>query len=283
MFAEFKHALHRLRGQTIGWAIGVGLYGLMMVALFDTMAEIEGLQQLFESYPPELMAFFGELTMISTPKGYLDTYYFVYMDMIIGIFAIGACASLLVGDEEKGILDLVMAHPISRSGLYWGRVLAFIASILLVLLVGWLSWLIPSGSSDMNLTWIEFLRPFAPLFAILVLFGLLALFLSLILPSGRLAGMLSGALLVGNFLLQGLARINDELEPIIKFTPLNYYQSGEAVDGLKWEWLAGLLGAALIFALLGWLLFERREIRVGGEAGWGLSFLRRKEKHRAVS
>lgn len=283
MFAEFKHALSRFRGQIIGWAIGVGLYGLMMVALFDSMAEIEGLQQLFESYPKELMAFFGEMTKISTPKGYLDVYYSSYMTMIISIFAIGACASLLVGDEEKGILDLVMAHPINRAGLYWGRVLAFIAAVLLVLLVGWLSWVIPSGSTEMNLTWVEFLRPFVPLFAILVLFGLLALFLSLILPSGRLAGMISGALLVGNFLLQGLARINDKLEPIIKLTPLNYYQGGNAVDGLKWGWLAGLFGAALIFALLGWLLFERREIRVGGEAGWGLPFLRRKKKHSAAS
>jgi ABC-2 type transport system permease protein len=282
MFAEFKHSLRRFRGQIIGWWIGVGLYGLLMAYFYGTIAKIEGLQQLLESYPQEMLAFFGEITKINTPMGYLDTYYFSYMTMIIGIFAIGACASLLVGDEEKGILDLVMSQPISRSELYWGRVLGFIAAVLLVLLVGWLSWLIPSGSSGMDLSWIEFLRPFVPLFAILVLFGLLALFMSLILPSTRFAGMLSGGLLVANFLLIGLARINDTLEPIVRLTPLNYYQGGNAAEGLNWEWLAGLLGAALIFGLLGWLLFQRRDIRVGGESGWGLSFLRRKQKHIAA-
>ena len=42
-------------------------------------------------------------------QGYMDTYYFSYMTIILGIFAISACANLLVSDEEKGILDLLMA------------------------------------------------------------------------------------------------------------------------------------------------------------------------------
>jgi hypothetical protein len=34
MMAEFKHALKRLKGQAIGWSIGIGLYGIMMVYLY---------------------------------------------------------------------------------------------------------------------------------------------------------------------------------------------------------------------------------------------------------
>jgi ABC-2 type transport system permease protein len=192
------------------------------------------------------------------------------MTLIIGILAISAGAGLLVSDEEKGILDLVLAHPVSRTALYCGRLLGLVVALVVILIVSWLTWLIPSGSTGPKLTWIEFLRPFLPLFAVLLLFGTLALLLSMLLPAGRIAGMISGALLVADFLLLGLANTNQDLKQIVKFTPLYYYQGGDAVTGLNWGWLGGLLAVSVLFALLAWLLFRRRDIRVGGERSWRL-------------
>lgn len=283
MRAELIHTLRRMRGQIIGWGIGIALYGLLMASFFDTLVNIEGLTQILESYPPELMAFFGNVTAITTPAGYLDTYFFSYMTLIIGIFAIGACANLLSGDEEQGVLDLVLAYPISRARLFWGRLLGFVIALGGVLGAAWLSWLIPSGNSGLNLSWIELLQSFLPLFAELLLFGALALFFSMILPAARLAGWLSGALLVGNFLLLGLANINNDLEPFIRYSPLKYYQGGDAIHGLNWEWLAGLLAASGVFILAAWLIFQRRDIRVGGERGWEWGELRRRLRPRRAS
>lgn len=274
MLSEYKHTLRRLRGQMIGWGIGLVVYGLMMVSLFDSIVGIEGFEELIASYPPEILAFFGDMMAITTPIGYLDIYYFTYMTFIIGIFAASACASLLTGDEEKGILDLVMAHPISRTSLFWGRLLGFITATAVILCIGWLSWVLPSGSTNMDLTWIEFLRPFVPLFAVLLLFGTFALLLSLILPASRIAGWLSAGILVANFLLTGLSNINENIKSIIKYTPLNYYQGGDAVRGLNWEWLGGLLSVAAVFALIAWWSFQQRDIRVGGERGWRLPLIR---------
>jgi ABC-2 type transport system permease protein len=275
MGAEFKHTLRRLRGQMIGWSIGLALYALMMVSLFDSIAGIEGFEEMIASYPPELMAFFGDMMGITTPKGYLDVYYFSYMALIIGIYAVVVGASLLVGDEEKGILDLVMAHPVSRTALFWGRSLGFVVATIVILLVSWLSWVLPAANTGMDLTWIEFLRPFVPLFGQLLLWGTLALLLSMLLPSGRMTAMLSSGLLIANFLVGGLANINEDLKAIVEFTPMYYYQGGKAIDGIDWGPLAGLLAASLVFALLAWWRFARRDIRVGGEGGWKLPSLRR--------
>jgi ABC-2 type transport system permease protein len=278
MFAEFKHTLRRLRGQIIGWSIGLALYGLLMASLFDSIAGIEGYEEMMASYPPELMAFFGDLMGIATPKGYFDIYYLNYMPIIIGIFAAIVGAGLLVSDEEKGILDLVMAHPLSRTSLYWGRVLGFLVATVVILLVGWLSWLIPTAGTGFDLTWIELLRPFVPLFAVLALFGCLALLLSLLLPSVRVAAGASGGLLVANYLLVGLSNTNEDLKAVMEYSPLHYYQAGKAISDLNFTWVAGLLAVALLFALLGWWRFQRRDIRVGGEGGWQLpklSFRRR--------
>ena len=271
MLAELKHTLGRMRGQMIGWGIGLALYGLLLIWFYDSIVGMENFQQFLQNYPEEMTAFFKSMTELNTPKGYLDTYYFGYMTLFIGILAISAGAGLLVGDEEKGILDLVLAHPVSRTALFCGRLLGLVAILAIVLAVSWLSWVIPSGGAGPKLTWIEFLRPFLPLFAVLLLFGTLALLLSMLLPSGRIAGMISGALLVADFLLLGLANSNQDLKSIVKFTPLYYYQGGDAVTGLNWGWLGGLLAVSALFALLAWLLFRRRDIRVGGERSWRLS------------
>jgi ABC-2 type transport system permease protein len=275
MFAEFKHTLRGKRGAIIGWGIGLALYGVLMVSMFDSIANIEGLQELLKSYPKEIMAFFGgaDLLAITTARGYVDLYYFGYMPVIVGIFAAVAGAGLLVNDEEKGILDLVLAHPISRTALFWGRVLGFVAAMFLILVVSWLSWVLPAGSTSMDLTWLEFAQPFIPLLAELLLFGSLALLLSTILPSARAAMAITSGLLVADYLLQGLANINADLKAIVQYTPLHFYQGGKAIDGLNWGWLAGLLGMSLIFTLLAWQRFQRRDIRVGGERGWRLPAL----------
>lgn len=270
MFAEFKHMLRRLRGQIIGWSLGLGLFSLFMAVFWDTVLEMEGLQEMIENYPPEMAAFFGGMTAITTPPGYMDTYYFSMMPVIAGIFAVIAGAGLLAADEEKGILDLLLSYPISRARLFWARSLALTAGLAIVMVAGWLGWYLPSLGTSMDLSAVAFLLPFLSLFAVLLLFAALALLLSMMLPAARLAGTVAGALLVSNYLLIGLANLNESLQAAAEVSPLHFYQGGFAVNGLEWPWLAGLLLAAFFLAGAAWLLFLRRDIRVGGERSWRL-------------
>ena len=270
MYTEFKHTLRRMRGSIIGWGIGLFFYGLLMASFFSSMQAMEDFTEMLENYPQEMLAFFPSISEIMTPQGYMDTYYFAYMTLIIGIYAVSAGGNLLAADEEKGILDLLIAYPVSRSGFFWGRLVAFIAATMGILIISWLGWLIPSGNSGLGLDAIQLLRPFLPLFVILILFGVVALFFSMLLPSARSAVGLSGALLVINFLLVGLSNINPDLQAVYELTPLYFYQGGRAVAGVDWANLLGLAGITLVLALLAWWMFQRREIRVGGEGGWKL-------------
>ena len=270
MFTEIKHTLRRMRGAIIGWGIGLFAYGLMMANFFTSLEMMEGFLDNLENYPAEMLAFFPNIFDIMSPKGYMDTYFFSYMTLIVGFFAVTACANLLVGDEEKGILDLLVSYPVSRSGFFWGRLIGFLIATGIILLASWLGWLIPAGSSGLNLSAIELLQPFLPLYVVLVLFGAMALLFSMLLPAARMATGLAGSLLLVNFLFIGLANLNPDLGAIYELTPLYFYQGGAAIEGIDWGSLLGLTGITLVFALLAWLLFQRREIRVGGEGGWKL-------------
>lgn len=270
MLTEIKHTLRRLRGSILGWGIGLFLYGVLMAYFYSSLESMEGYNELLESFPPEMLAFFPSIYDFMTPAGYLDTYFFAYMPVIVGILAVSAGANLLVGDEEKGLLDLVISYPVSRSAIFWGRSIGLAIAIGLVMLISWLGWLIPSGSSGLGLSSMELQLPFLSLYAVLVLFAALALLLSMFMPAARSAAGLAGSLLLVNFLLIGLANINPDLQPIYELSPLSFYQGGTAVNGIDWWNCLGLTGAGLILALLAWWRFQHREIRVGGEGGWKL-------------
>ncbi len=280
MFAIFTNALARSRGAILGWGVSLGLLAMYLMPFYDTLAEQkESLEKLLSSYPPEMLAFFGDMSntaALFTPEGYLGFEFFALMPVVLGIFAVLAGSGLLASDEENGTLDLVLAHPVSRTGLFVGRLLAFVATTTCLLAVAWLGLVIGRNWSTIELTAVELGRPFLSLGAELILFGALALALSMLLPSRRLAAAVAGIALVGSYFLTSLARINDDLKDLNKFSPLNYYQGGDAILGLKGEWLGGLLAVALVYVLLAWWRFERRDIRVVGEGSWRLPLWRAK-------
>jgi len=279
MMTIFRYTLRRFRGQILGWGIALALFGVLLVSMYDMIAaEQEQFQELLDIYPPEISAFMGDISTFATPEGFVSLEFFSYMPLILGIFAVLTGSGLLVSDEENGTLDLIMAHPVSRTALFMGRLLAFVAATVAILVITWLGFIVSMTWSSMDIGWGRMWLPLLSLLAQLLVFGTLSLLLSMLLPSRRMAATTGGMLLVASFFITGLANLNENLEPVAKLSPLNYYQAQDAFHALNGAWLAGLLGSAVVFAALAWWRFWRRDIRVGGEGGWrlpSLSFRRR--------
>jgi ABC-2 type transport system permease protein len=269
MFTIFKNTLRRNLWQLVGWGLTLSLVTFYLTLLYKPMIEQQSqLASLMQAYGPNFMAFFGGTMDILSPAGYIDFAYFSYIPIVAGIFSLLVGSGLILADEERGTLDLVLAHPVSRTALFWGRFLAFTAVTAGILLLSWLGFLVGLSGTGWDVSAFALLLPHLDLFAILMLFGALALFLSLALPSRTLAASLTGAMLVASYFVTSLARINDKLAGLNDLSPLKYYEGGRALDNLNWNHLIGLLGFTLLFILLAWLLFERRDIRVSGTGGW---------------
>lgn len=275
MLAILVQQLGRARGQILGWGFSLAVLAAYLLSFYDTLAsQVAQLDEMLRSYPPELMAFFGEVATLGTPEGYLTIEFFSYMPLVIGIYAVLAGSGLLAADEENGTLDLLLAHPVSRGTFYFARVLGLVVALLCILGLAWVGFVIGLGWTELDVGAVDLALPFLCLAAVLLLFGALSLLLSMTLPSRRLAAMLGGLVLVASFFITSLARIDKNLEGVARLSPLNYYQSGDAILGLNVQWLAGLLGAAVAFTLLAWWRFERRDVRVAGERSWGLRWRR---------
>lgn len=272
MWTTLRYTLSALRGQIIGWGLGIAALGLIVVPFYDVfMAEQADFMEMAESYPPEFLAFFGgDVATLATTEGYLGMYAFSMLPAIVGIFAVIVGSGLLASDEESGRLDLIVAHPVSRAALFWGRTLAFLAASLGTMILGWLGFVVLLGGSSLDVGWAQMALPFLPLLAQTLIYGALALLLSMLLPARRLAAAVAGAVMVASYFLSSMANLNQGLAAVAQFLPYDYYQGGEALNGLAWRPFLGLLAVSGVLALLAWWRFDRRDIRVTGEGNWRL-------------
>ncbi len=272
MWPLFRYQLLRLRGSILGWGLPLALLAGYMVPFYTRLGEQRALlEELVKTYPKEFLAFFGGadiLEAIATPEGFLHVELFSYLPLVLGIFAVLAGSGLLAQDEEGGFLDLLLSLPISRSRLFLVRLAAFLVAMALILLLIWVGLGIGKAWTDFPLTLGELILPLIDTGVMLVLLAGLAFALSQILPSRRSAAMLAGVILVVSFFLNGLAELDEDLEALARLLPLYYYQGGQAIQGLKVDWLLGRLVVSALLWGVGWERFLRRDVRISGEGEW---------------
>lgn len=274
MKTALRYTLLRWRGQVIGWGMALAVLALIVAPLYDILVQQRAtLERLIKILPPELMAVIGGIDRLFSPAGFLDTRYFSLLPLILGVFAVIMGSGLIVGDEENGTLDLILAHPVRRSKLVVGRWLAFCTALLGILGIAWVGLVVAGNFSSIKFGGWALTLPFVSLFGILIWFGGLAVLLSLILPSRRLAASLTGLILVGSYFVTTFARISPNLSGLAQWSPLTYYQGGGALEGFNTGDFIGLVLMSSVFVAIGLWLFQRRDIRIAGEGGWHLPFI----------
>ena len=274
MIAIFRHTISRSKVQILAWGLGMALLGAYMVMFYDNLMGMQDtIQQMIENYPKELVAFVGGAEGLFSKGGYINSYIFSYLPLVLGVFAVLAGSGLLAADEERGVLDLLISHPVSRTRFFLGRLLGFSFALAAIMVIMWVGFVAPMGSSGLNIPAFDMALPFLSLFALLLFFAALGLLFSLLLPSRSAAAMASGLVLVVSFFMSLMSRLDENMEMINQFSPYGYYQGGEAINGLDWVGFAGLIGASLLFCILSWWLFQRRDIRITGERSW-ISFMK---------
>ncbi len=110
----FAIALRRERGGLIGWSIGLFLLMLIVGASYLAIKDdAEAFEDLFENF-----AGFEEglgVDSFTTPDGYLRSQAIALFPLLLGIYGGLAATKAIAGAEERGLLDHLLARPISRT------------------------------------------------------------------------------------------------------------------------------------------------------------------------
>lgn len=183
--------------------------------------------------------------------------------MLLIMFAATSGARAIAGDEEAGTLDLLLAHPVSRTRLVLERFGALVASIALLGSLVWAATLAAIAGAGIGIGAGRITAATLGLTLLAVAFGAIALTVGAI--SGRRGPVLgvTAALAVAAYLAYSFAPQVDGLEGLRNLSPFHYYLGADPLrTGFHLGHLAVLV--AIPLALLGIALwsFNRRDIAV---------------------
>ena len=185
--------------------------------------------------------------------------------LVFAIYGAVQGARAVAGEEEDGTIDLVMATPLTRSGLVWQKLSALgLAELVLgaavfvgVALDGWLFEVeIPLG----NVAAVSLMAVLLGVF-----FGSLALALGAFTGLRGLSIGVVTLVAAGSYLLNSLGGLVEGLESLKLLSPFYYYDASNPLrHGLDVQHTLVLAGSAVVFFGLALLAVRRRDLGVGG-------------------
>ncbi|HAX82141.1 MAG TPA: hypothetical protein DCY40_06210 [Actinobacteria bacterium] len=262
----FRRILAARKKSLIAWTISlVALMGLM-VAAYPAVADQDVFAEMMEEYPEfveQIMGLAGGLS-ITSPEGYLNSQVFANMlPLLLIIFVIGLANKETAGEEREGTLDLLLAHPITRTRVVIEKSAAMLATALWLGIASALTLIVFGPLVDLDVGVDAYVG--ATLSSVMAgwVFGALALALGAATGSRAMAiGVASGAAVV-LYVLWGLAPLIGALEFTNTFNPWYWVMAGNPiVNGVQEAnllLLAGVTAGLLAIAVWG---LRRRDLGV---------------------
>lgn len=257
-------SLRERRRSLLWWGLGLAALVALNVAFYPSIRDDPALSDYAKDLPESLRGLFagGELDLTS-PVGYLNSQIFALMaPLVLLIFTIGAGAGAVAGEEERGILDLLLAQPLRRRDYVVqrfltlaGLVAALAISLLATVALG--AWLV-----DLEIGFGKLLAASVSVGLLALLFGTIALAVGAIRPGRAPALAVATGLAVTAWLLDGLGRAVEPLEPWRPVSP--YYQAlgqNPLREGALWQGWAILAAATVALVVCAAVGLERRDVR----------------------
>lgn len=254
-----------LRDQRRGlllWGIAVAAVSAMYVGFWPSMGEGAEIEAFVENMPEGLVQALG-YDQIATPAGYLrSTVYGLLAPALLLVFAIGAGARLVAGQEEDGTLELELTAPVARGRLLAGRLVALWASVTVLTAVVTATTLGLVAAIGMEVATTGILAASTGLLLLVLGFATVAL----------VVGAATGRRAVALAVAAGLAVVSfvfDAIGPTVgagwmtAASPFSWYlEHNPLVEGFHLPSLAALAAVPLLASLAGLVAFERRDLMV---------------------
>jgi ABC-2 type transport system permease protein len=245
------------RRSVLAWGIPLGLWSAFIVAIFPSVEDT--LSKVSKSYPPALKEAFG-VSELTTVEQYLQAEMLsLIVPLALGYLAVRAVSSGLSGAAESGRLDVVLSTPVSRRSLVAASFAATAVELAVVLVVATACAGLGSLISGAGLSLGSALAGFANVWPLALLFaGLGVVATGWSLRTSVVTGSVAGAL-VSMYVIDLIGRLDPDLSFVRYLSVFKYY--GNAIeDGIDPVAFAGTVAAAVMVAVLGAWLFERRDI-----------------------
>jgi ABC-2 type transport system permease protein len=257
----FSKTVRDQRRALVWWAIGVVGTVLTYSAFWPT---IRGNAAQFNDYIAKLPEAFRNLIGgdYTTPHGYIQAEMFsLLLPALILVYAIGAGARAIAGEEESGTLDLLLSTPVRRRRVVLDKFWAMVGASALLAALAWVSIVAIGRPFGLTVSVVNLGAAAVNMLLLGVGFGAIALAVGSASGSKGLAIGVSSGLALITFIVKTLAPSVPALKPFRFASPFYFYADHKPLvngfNGVDVALLAGIAAVALIVALV---TFDRRDL-----------------------
>lgn len=263
----FTKSLRAYRWAILGWGVGIGLLLYTQYATIGT--QLAGLSSTSLQNLVKQFNFFGETVALTTPGGYVTYKSMGFLPVILGVWTVLAGARMTRGEEESGILDILLSTPRSRGAVIAQKALALAAAtglIALLMGVGLVLGMLGAQASAPDLhVRVDVSAALLAAFNAGVaayLFGALALLLAQFMSRGAASGVAGGIMALA-YVVDGAGRSIASASGVRPLSPLYYYDRSLpliAGHSMNWAAFALLVAVSVVLVVVAVPLFMRRDI-----------------------
>ncbi|GAB4514064.1 MAG: hypothetical protein OHK0046_15620 [Anaerolineae bacterium] len=251
----------------LAWGTGYSFLIVLVVVLYPILEEnnmlldvIRGLGMLDvfeENYNIDLSG-------LTTFPGYLALEALGWTPTVLTVFTLPQAIGAVMGEEQRGTLDLLMSTPLRRWQFLLEKTAAIFASLLGILGMMWVTLVVSSILVGVEITLSQTLIGIWHIIPISAVFICVTLFLSVTFRSPRTALGLAAAYVFFSFFSNVLGDAVDV--PLLRFFQQfgahAYYSSVEAMLNFapRWETEAAMLLASAVFLALAVWRFQKRDL-----------------------
>ncbi|MGB2907162.1 MAG: ABC transporter permease subunit [Candidatus Aminicenantaceae bacterium] len=262
----YRMELKRYRGSFIAWCISIGALIVMGMAFFPVMVDETVMKQItafFEnSMMKSMMAAFGaSIDNLTNVLGFYTTRNSMFIMLLGSFFSIMLAGRILAREEPDKTAEFLLSKPVTRVEVFGSKLLAYLTYLLMLnaatILVGFLSIELFKGESEYRIS--SFLAHSFYSFLLMLSFGAIGMFLSLLIKRGRPTTGISIGIVVGGYFFDSLSRITPAADMIGYLSPFKFVDSTVMRPDYGLEWWRVLYFVVLSLLLFGLTLWKYRK------------------------
>jgi ABC-2 type transport system permease protein len=256
--------LHDQRRSLVTWSVTVASFVGMYAGFYPSFKGTRSYNDLINQMPKALRDLFtaGTGGDFSSGAGY------VYMEMLsfmapllVLLYAIGAGANAIAGEEERHTLDLLLSTPVTRARVVLEKYAALCAGVVVIAAAMAIALVAFGSAAGMGLRTANVAAAALHLALLGLVFGAVALVAGS--ASGHVAVARGAAALLAvvAYLVNGFATSVSWLEPVQKLSPFYQYIGHDPIrHGLSVAAVGIALGSATALVTVAVWAFRRRDL-----------------------
>lgn len=252
----FTKTLYDLRWTLLAFCVGLSVLAFFILYIYPSVAKEQS--AILQGLSAQMAQSLG---LAASPNGFLSIQMFSFQPLYLAVFLIIVTSAAIAGEEGDNTLGQLLARPIPRWRILTEKALAIVVGLIAITAATAAGAVIGAEVAGVDISLRDLawsIANTAPFGFWLVGFGL---FCSAIFRRRMTAALAATAVVVAAYMMNSLSDFVSTVKTYNRFSPMYYYSWGEPLlKRVRWDNIATLLIAGLIFYVLALVAFQRREV-----------------------